>query len=44
MGVRLYKEPDLNNPLLVACWPGIGNIGILAVDMLRSSRRGRGIR
>jgi proteasome assembly chaperone (PAC2) family protein len=36
MGVRLYKEPDLNNPILVACWPGIGNIGILAVDMLRS--------
>ena len=23
------------NPVLVACWPGIGNIGIMAVDMLR---------
>ncbi len=35
MGVRLYKEPKLENPILVACWPGIGNIGLLAVDTLR---------
>jgi proteasome assembly chaperone (PAC2) family protein len=35
MGFRLYKEPKLINPVLVACWPGIGNIGIMAVDMLR---------
>ena len=35
MGVRLYKEPKLVDPVLVACWPGIGNIGIMAVDMLR---------
>jgi proteasome assembly chaperone (PAC2) family protein len=35
MGVRLYKEPELVAPVLVACWPGIGNIGIMAVDMLR---------
>jgi len=35
MGVRLYKEPKLVNPVMVACWPGIGNIGIMAVDMLR---------
>ena len=35
MGFRLYKEPKLVNPVLVACWPGIGNIGIMAVDMLR---------
>jgi proteasome assembly chaperone (PAC2) family protein len=35
MGIRLYKEPELVAPVLVACWPGIGNIGIMAVDMLR---------
>jgi proteasome assembly chaperone (PAC2) family protein len=35
MGVRLYKEPKLVNPILVACWPGIGNVGIMAVDILR---------
>ncbi|MCJ7515638.1 MAG: PAC2 family protein [Dehalococcoidia bacterium] len=35
MGVKLYKEPKLVNPVMVACWPGIGNIGIMAVDMLR---------
>jgi proteasome assembly chaperone (PAC2) family protein len=35
MGFRLYKEPQLENPILVASWPGIGNIGIIAVDTLR---------
>ena len=35
MGVRLYKEPKLVDPVMIACWPGIGNIGIMAVDMLR---------
>jgi len=36
MGIRLYQEPQLENPILVASWPGIGNIGIIAVDTLRS--------
>jgi proteasome assembly chaperone (PAC2) family protein len=36
MGVRLYKEPGLENPIMVASWPGIGNIGIIAVDTLRN--------
>ena len=35
MGIRFYKEPKLKKPDMVACWPGIGNIGILAVDTLR---------
>lgn len=35
MGVRLYKEPELENPVMVASWPGIGNIGLIAVDTLR---------
>jgi len=35
MGIKLYKEPDLENPVLLACWPGIGNVGLVAVDTLR---------
>jgi len=35
MGIRLWKEPELNDPVLIACWPGIGNVGIMAVDALR---------
>ena len=35
MGVVLYREPTLDNPVMIACWPGIGNIGIIAVDALR---------
>ena len=34
MGVRLYKEPKLEKPDLIVGWPGIGNIGIIAVDTL----------
>lgn len=39
MGVRLFKEPELENPVLIASWPGIGNIGIIAVDTLRALSR-----
>ena len=35
MGVKLYREPKLENPILIAGWPGIGNVGIAAVDALR---------
>ena len=35
MGVILYKEPQLEKPDLIAAWPGIGNIGVIAVDTLR---------
>ena len=35
MGIRLYQEPQLENPILIASWPGIGNIGIIAADTLR---------
>jgi len=39
LGIRLYKKPKLEKPDLVASWPGIGNIGIIAVDTLRSQLR-----
>ncbi len=35
MGIILYKEPKLEKPDMVACWPGIANIGVLAIDTLR---------
>jgi len=37
MGIRLHQEPQLKNPILVASWPGIGNIGLIAVDTLRAT-------
>lgn len=43
MGVKLYKEPELKNPDLVCSWPGIGNIGLLAVETLQDQVRGEEI-
>ncbi len=39
MGTKLYKQPRLENPILIASWPGIGNIGLIAVDTLRGMVR-----
>jgi len=35
MTIKLYKEPKLERPDLICGWPGIGRIGIMAVDYLR---------
>jgi len=35
MGIRLCQEQCLENPILVASWPEIGNIGIVVVDALK---------
>jgi proteasome assembly chaperone (PAC2) family protein len=37
MGIKLLKEPKLKNPVMIAGWPGIGNIGLIAVDHLRTT-------
>lgn len=37
MGIKYLREVELANPVMVACWPGIGNIGLIAVDFLRRS-------
>ncbi len=37
MGIRYINEPVLNDPVMVASWPGIGNVGLIAVDTLRRS-------
>jgi len=39
MGIRLDRIPEVENPVLIAGWPGIGNIGIIAVDTLRGMTR-----
>ncbi|MHC4084648.1 MAG: PAC2 family protein [Planctomycetota bacterium] len=35
MGIKFYKEPELKNPIMFCGWPGIGNIGISAIESLR---------
>ena len=37
MGVIYSRKPQLESPVLIACWPGIGNIGVIAVDTLRGT-------
>jgi hypothetical protein len=39
MGIRLYKEPELKKPIMFVGWPGIGNIGIIAVNTLKGILR-----
>jgi proteasome assembly chaperone (PAC2) family protein len=39
MGIRIYNKPEIEDPVLIASWPGIGNIGIIAVDTLRGMVR-----
>jgi uncharacterized protein len=35
MGFRLVSEPQLESPDLIVGWPGIGNVGLMAVETLR---------
>lgn len=35
MAVNYFSEPSLHRPTMIVSWPGIGNIGILAVDTFR---------
>lgn len=39
MSIRYIKEPQLVDPVMIASWPGIGNVGLIAVDTLRRSTR-----
>ena len=39
MGIRYIKEVALTDPVMIAAWPGIGNIGLIALDTLRRSLR-----
>ena len=33
--IKIYKEPKLNRPSLVAAWPGIGNVALAAAEYLK---------
>ena len=33
--IKIYKEPKLKRPSLVAAWPGIGNVALVAADYLK---------
>jgi proteasome assembly chaperone (PAC2) family protein len=35
VAIKLYREPELKNPIMFCGWPGIGNIGISAIESLR---------
>ena len=35
MGIKLYKRPKLEKPIMFVGWPGIGNIGITAMNTLK---------
>jgi proteasome assembly chaperone (PAC2) family protein len=37
MGIKLYKELTLEKSDLIVGWPGIGNIGLIAIDTLREA-------
>lgn len=33
--IKLYKEPELRNPSLIAAWPGMGGVAIIAARYLK---------
>ena len=35
MAYKLLARPKLKNPVLLACWPGIGSIGTFAIEHIR---------
>jgi len=37
MGLRFHAEPQCTDPVLLVGWPGIGNVGIIAIDGLRKA-------
>lgn len=41
MGTIYLEEPQLESPELIAAWPGIGNVGLVAADMLRGMLEAR---
>jgi proteasome assembly chaperone (PAC2) family protein len=35
MGVKLNKEPELKDPVMLCGWAGIGNVGLVAINAMR---------
>ncbi len=39
MAIKYFSKPELVKPDMIACWPGIGNVGLIAVESLRAHLR-----
>ena len=39
MGIKLYRKPKLEKPMMFVGWPGIGNIGMIAVNTFKGILR-----
>lgn len=35
MGIRLYYEPNLKQPIMICGWSGIGKVGLVAINTMR---------
>ncbi len=35
MGVKLYREPRLKQPIMICGWSGIGKVGLVAINTMR---------
>jgi len=35
MSINIYRKMNVKNPTLLAAWPGMGNVGLRAIDYLR---------
>jgi proteasome assembly chaperone (PAC2) family protein len=38
--IKIYKEIKVKNPIMFAGWPGMGNVGLGAIDYLRKKMKG----
>jgi len=38
-GIRFYKNIDVVNPIMIAAWPGMGNVALGTVDYIRRKMR-----
>ncbi len=39
MGVKLYREPQLKQPIMICGWSGIGKVGLVAINTMRRLAR-----
>lgn len=39
--VKLYEEPELNNPFMITAWPGMGNVALKAATYLREKLKAK---
>ncbi len=37
MSIKIIKKPDIETPLFLAGWPGMGNVGVIAVNYARKA-------